>query len=205
MSTSTASNRRPGASGSKPAAAAASAKKSPWTRRQRGSPVSSGPSGTSPLRCQSMTAASVSTTSSDPTCLVLQHGGGRVAEPEPAHHDVEIAAGESGQSQPGQRDLRSREQARHQEVLAELDLEDVDAEPQLAPAPQAERADRRFPVVQLLEQRAHAVFPCARVAAGGDPDHVPGAAARPVGAHRDLLHVETGLAQPPGETRIRSR
>src|SRR5580704_3436705 len=99
---------------------------------------------------------------------VLQHGPGGVAEPEPADHDIEVAARELVQSQPGQRDLRCGEQARHQIVFAELDLEDIDAEPQLATAAQAQRADRRRSIVQLLEQRAHPVlFLCsgfARVA-----------------------------------------
>src|SRR6266576_3300129 len=58
MSTSTASNRRAGAAGSKPVSEAARAKKSPRMKRQRGSPVSSWPSGTSPSLCQSITASS---------------------------------------------------------------------------------------------------------------------------------------------------
>ena len=48
-----ASKRRPGVAGSKPSAALARAKKSPQTRRQRGSPARRAPSGSRPWPARS--------------------------------------------------------------------------------------------------------------------------------------------------------
>ena len=56
---------------------------------------------------------------------VLQHGLRGVAEPEPADHHVEAGPRQLRQREPGDLDLGHREQARHQEVVVELDLVDV--------------------------------------------------------------------------------
>src|SRR5659263_301835 len=59
--------------------------------------------------------------------LVDQHGLGGVAEPQSAHCDVELGPLDPGQRAPSHFDLGNGEEAGHEELVAELDLEDVDA------------------------------------------------------------------------------
>ena len=92
--------------------------------------------------------------------LVIEDGLVCAADAEPADDNVEAATGERDKTEPGQRDLGSREQARHKVLVAER---------QLAPAPEAQRTDRRRSIVQLLEQ-AHAAREPPR-AAGGHADN----------------------------------
>src|SRR5271169_1311773 len=82
MSTRIASNRRAGAPGSKPFFEAASAKKSPSTNLLRGSAVSAGPSGNTPLSCQSITASSASIMTRDFGRRYTQHNPTAADGPE---------------------------------------------------------------------------------------------------------------------------
>jgi hypothetical protein len=133
------------------------AKKSPSTSRQRGSATSSGPSGSRPVRCQSITASRYSTTTSDPRRGSPSAALGGVTKPQPADHHIEPLAFARSQSQLGKRDLGRREQIRHQVLFAKLDLENIDPEPRLTPPPQHKGTDRRRPVVEFFEQSAHRV------------------------------------------------
>src|SRR5690606_1973371 len=84
--------------------------------------------------------------------LVLQCRPGGVAEAEAADHDVEAAARELGEAEAGQRDLGGGEAARHQEVVAQLDLVDLGAARRLEAPPQGQRADRRRSIVEFFEE-----------------------------------------------------
>lgn len=95
--------------------------------------------------------------------LVGQRGPGGVAEPEAAHRDVQRGPGEAGQRQPGQLDLGDREQAGHQELVPELDLEHVLPRDGVAASAEAHLTDRRGAPAQLLEPRAHPTTFSARV------------------------------------------
>ena len=88
---------------------------------------------------------------------LVERGLGRVTQPQAADHHIELLAVTRRQTQFGQRDLGGGEQVRHQVLLAELDLENVDAEPRLAAAAQHQRADRRGAVVEFFKQFAHGV------------------------------------------------
>jgi hypothetical protein len=44
----------------------------------------------------------------------------------------------------------------------------------------------------------------ATLRSGGDPDDLAGSATRSTGADADLIHLEAGLAQPPGKITVRS-
>ena len=70
--------------------------------------------------------------------------------------DVEVRSLEPSQSQPRQRDLCDSEQARHQKLVTEFDLVDVDAGGEMPSPAQAERAHRRRAEIQLFEIQAHA-------------------------------------------------
>ena len=86
---------------------------------------------------------------------VLERGGGGVAEPQPADHDLQFGQIEFIERQAGKSLFRSRELRRHEEVVIELDLVDVAALGKVLPAPQHERAERCHLVVQFLEKPAH--------------------------------------------------
>jgi hypothetical protein len=92
---------------------------------------------------------------SDP--LVLEGGDGGVAETEAADDDVEMLSADRREPEPGQLDLGNGEEARHEELLAELHLVDVDEEGRLEPAPQADLPQRGLLPVDLLETPAHGV------------------------------------------------
>jgi hypothetical protein len=79
--------------------------------------------------------------------LVLQHGLGRVAEPQPPNDDVKSMLGKFRQPQPGQSDLRCREQTRHQKFVAKFDLKDIHTELQLATPAQTQRPNRCWAIV----------------------------------------------------------
>ena len=85
---------------------------------------------------------------------ILQHRLRGVAESEAAHHHVEFFARQRRQPQPRKFDLGHRVLARHQELVAELDLVDIDIRPAPSP-PQAEHAHRRRAIIQLFEIEAH--------------------------------------------------
>jgi hypothetical protein len=140
----------------------------PHTRRQRLSPVSAGPSGSNPVLCQSITASRYSTTISEPVLRLIKNRLCRISETEAANHHIQPLALTDPNSEVRQRDLRGREQIRHQMLFAELDLKHIDTEPRLTPPPQADRADRRRAVVKFFEQSAHRVTtPLRRVVSAG--------------------------------------
>ena len=126
MSTTMASNRRSGVVRVEPESAAASrrSRRAPAAPRVGGQHAAA--AGTSPRSCQSITSASASTTTSEPTRGSLEHGARRVAEAEPADHDVEIVARQLAQRRASHLHLGDGEHARHQELVVELDLVDVD-------------------------------------------------------------------------------
>ena len=71
--------------------------------------------------------ASASTTTSERDPRVLERGDRGVAQPEPADERRRARSPrQRGEPEPGQLDLGDREQAGHEELVAELDLEDVD-------------------------------------------------------------------------------
>ena len=125
--------------------------------------------------CHSITSASASTTINDLHGRVFQCGLRGVAEPEAADDDVEIAARQRRQSNPRQRDLGDGEQARHQELVAELDLVDVEARGELPSSAQAEHAHRRRAEIQLLEIDAHRRPPLTTTQNRGANDGGPAA------------------------------
>ena len=125
------------------AAPRASAKKSPCTSRARGSSVSVAASGSRRSLVPADHRGERLDDHQRAHPRLLERGDRGVAEPQPADDDVELVAGAGGQPQPGQLDLGDREQARHEELLAELDLVDVDLERALEPATQADLAHRR--------------------------------------------------------------
>ncbi|MFC5041683.1 hypothetical protein [Ornithinimicrobium kibberense] len=87
--------------------------------------------------------------------VVLEHGPGGVAQAEPAHDDPQTLALEAGEGQPGQLLLGHGEQARHEVLLAELDLVDLRPGHRLPPSPEAELVDRGLRPRQLLEPCGH--------------------------------------------------
>jgi hypothetical protein len=86
---------------------------------------------------------------------LLERGHRGVAESQPADDDVQLRTGARGQPQPRQLDLGDREQARHEELLTELDLVHVDLEGALEAAAQDELAHLGVLPVQLLEASDH--------------------------------------------------
>jgi hypothetical protein len=58
---------------------------------------------------------------------IFQHGLRGVTKSESANDHIEIPSLERRQSEPRQRNLRDREQARHQKFIAEFYFVDVDA------------------------------------------------------------------------------
>src|SRR3546814_9191667 len=89
-----------------------------------------------------------------PDPLVLQGGTSGVAEAQPTDHHVELAAGHLGQPEPGQSDLGHREDARHEVLVAEDHLVDVDLQRGLEPASHADVTHRRGAPADLLEAGA---------------------------------------------------
>jgi hypothetical protein len=95
-----------------------------------------------------------------PHPVVRERGAGGVAEAEAADHHVEVGAVQGAQREVGQRDLGDREQAGHQELVAQLDLVHLDVERRLAAAAQADLAHRRRLPGELFEaQRHRAILP----------------------------------------------
>src|SRR2546425_5967764 len=87
--------------------------------------------------------------------LMLKHRLRRVTETEAADDDIETPPRKLCQSQPRQRDFGGREQTRHEILVTELDLEDIDPQRQFTTAAQAQRADRRGPIIELFKIQAH--------------------------------------------------
>jgi hypothetical protein len=88
--------------------------------------------------------------------VTLQHGLSRVAEAKPADHDIaRLPFTQRREPQPRQRDLGRGEQARHQGLISELDLEHIHVELEVAPPAQAQSPDRRRAIVELFEKGAH--------------------------------------------------
>ena len=73
-----------------------------------------------------MPSASTTVTDAHPLVLECRHGG--VAEAEPADEHVEVVAGHGRQPQARQLDLGDGEEARHEELVTELHLVDVDVQ-----------------------------------------------------------------------------
>ncbi len=87
---------------------------------------------------------------------VLQRGDGGVTEPEAAHHHIARTGSERGEAEIGEGDFDFVEEARHEEVLPELHLEDLEIieRPHAAPA-QGEIAERRFSEIEFGKVAAH--------------------------------------------------
>ena len=100
---------------------------------------------------------------------LLERGDRGVPQPQPADDDVQLVAGAGRQPQPGQLDLGDGEQARHEELVAELDLVDVDLQRPVEPPAQADLAHLGVLPVQLLEVPAHRSTSRSRRAAPADP------------------------------------
>ena len=90
---------------------------------------------------------------------VLEGGDGGVAEPEAAHHDVESEPAQPSEPDARQGLLGRGEHARHQPLVVELDLEDVDARRWVGAPAQSDVANRGGAEVKLLEPRAHETVP----------------------------------------------
>ena len=87
---------------------------------------------------------------------ILERAGGRVAKAKAANNDIEAVADQAGEPDARQRDLRGREHARHQELVAELDLKNVDACRRVNAPPEAHVTDGSGGEGELLESLAHA-------------------------------------------------
>ena len=100
-----------------------------------------------------------------PDAAILEHGARGVSEPESTDEHIDGSVNRSvnrsgvgphlTQAEPRQRDLRRREQARHQELVAQLHLVDVDQERRLQAAAQHDLPHRRRTPIKLLEPDAH--------------------------------------------------
>ena len=78
-----------------------------------------------------------------------------VAQAQSADDNVEIFARAQVEPHFGERDLRGREGARHEEFVAELDLVDIFVRTGEPPPAQAYGADRGRAEIQFLEIDAH--------------------------------------------------
>ena len=103
---------------------------------------------------------------------ILEHRPGRVPETETTDDDIERITGQEGQGETGQLDLRHREQARHEVLLAQDHLVHVDLQRGLQPSPHADLPHGGRAPVELLEVPAH--LRAASTAAPYRP-HPPGA------------------------------
>lgn len=65
---------------------------------------------------------------------------GGIAQPQPTYHDVDSLSCACFDTQSPECDLRDGEMARHQKLVAERDLPDIHAKPQIMTTTQAERA-----------------------------------------------------------------
>ena len=82
---------------------------------------------------------------------VLQDRSCRVAEPEPAYDDIEVATDNFCEREAGEVDLGNREQARHEELIAELHFVHIDLERRFQSSPHADLTNRCLTPVDLLE------------------------------------------------------
>ena len=89
----------------------------------------------------------------DPT--VGQRGACGETQPQAADDHREVITGCCGQSEPGQLFFDDREQAGHQELVAQFHLVDVHVHHGVASTPQADLTDRRLRPVQFLEPLGH--------------------------------------------------
>ncbi len=90
---------------------------------------------------------------------IAQGGRSGVSEPEPAHNDVEppAARGHGGEAEITQGLLGHREEARHEVLVAELDLEDVAPDHGLVTPPKSELAHGRLLMGEFLEAEHQAM------------------------------------------------
>ena len=86
---------------------------------------------------------------------VVECGPGGVAEPQPADDDIERRVGGRCQTECRHRLLAVGDQAGHQPVLADLDLEHVDLERRFETATQADLADLGRLSIEFLEKTTH--------------------------------------------------
>ena len=100
---------------------------------------------------------------------VGEHRAGGVAKPQATDHDVERVTVNRRQPEGRQRDLGDGEQARHEVLVAELDLVDLDPKRGLDPAPQGDLPHRRGPPGQLLEPQCHHTPPIHTLATSATP------------------------------------
>ncbi len=90
---------------------------------------------------------------------MVEHGTRRVPEAEPADDDGEVRTpGEPGQADVRQRHLGLDEEARHEEVVVDLDLVHLTAGGGLDAPTKADRADGRHLPVELFEPSPHALL-----------------------------------------------
>src|SRR4030067_1077999 len=90
---------------------------------------------------------------------VSQDGVCGVAKAEPSDHDVEIWSRDAGERELGQCDLGRGEEARHEELIAELHLVDVDLQTWFESTSQTNLAQGCRAPVELLEAGTHRVIP----------------------------------------------
>ncbi len=90
-----------------------------------------------------------------PDPLVGKHRLGGIAEPQSTYQDVELPAVDRTETEVGQLDLGRGEQARHQVLVVELDLEHVGVDGRVVALAQTDRPDRRLLPGKLLKARTH--------------------------------------------------
>src|SRR3990170_5605544 len=90
---------------------------------------------------------------------VSQDGVCGVAKAEASDHDVEIGTRDAGERELGKCDLGHGEEARHEELIAQLRLVDVDLQGWLESTSQADLTQGCRPPVELLEAGTHRVIP----------------------------------------------
>ena len=114
--------------------------------------------------------------------VVLERGERGVAEAEAADEDGEGGARRGREPDPGQLLLTGGELARHEEVVAELDLVDVTPGDRVPAPPEADLAPRGLLPVQLLDPHLRRLVP-----GRGRPDHgaMPNRTLACVWAHPD--------------------
>ncbi len=92
--------------------------------------------------------------------LVLERRSQRVAEPEASDEHLQaLSLGPRGQAEVRELGLDDGEEARHQELVVDLDLVDVVAHRGLEAASQADHPDRGVLPAELLHVQGHAAPP----------------------------------------------
>ena len=87
-----------------------------------------------------------------PYPIICQRRLRGVAQTEPAHHHVQFGSIDRSEPQVGERDLCHCEQRRHQELVAELDLEKLHVERRIVTSAEANLAHGSDVVIEFFEQ-----------------------------------------------------